>query len=80
MQIKVLAFGVARDILGDRSMELEVPDNCTVRYLKQHLIALHPAFIDLSSLKFAVNNEYVLEDRSIHEEDEIALIPPVSGG
>ncbi len=79
----ILLFGITRDIVGSSS--LRVPDSTalplkTVAQLKAHLCDRYPELKKLSSLAVAVNNNYVSEDEPIDNFDEIALIPPVSGG
>lgn len=80
MRIKVLAFGIARDILGNRRLELEVPEETSVMDLKNHLIQRFPDFAKVSAFKLAVNQEYVQDSIRIRESDEVVIIPPVSGG
>ena len=80
MQLTILAFGIAKDILGRRELQLEVPDDTTVRDLKDRLLERYPEFSRLVSLAIAVNSEYSAEDVLLQERDEIALIPPVRGG
>jgi len=77
----VLLFGVTRDIVGTGSLSLEETDGLeTVGDLKRHLRDEFPALGELSSLAVAINQSYAREEDPIHETDEIALIPPVSGG
>lgn len=80
--MKVLLFGIAKDIIG--ASEFEVPTQpklpSTVKELKEVLVVLFPEFNKLSSLAIAVNSEYADEKVSLHSNDEIAIIPPVSGG
>ena len=80
MQLTILGFGIAKDILGRRELQLEVPDDTTVRDLKDRLLERYPEFSRLVSLAIAVNSEYSAEDVLLQERDEIALIPPVTGG
>lgn len=80
MKINLLAFGIARDILGGSTMEFEWEGEAKVGKLKEELQAKYPAFIDLASLRIAVNESYATDEQSIEEGDEIVIIPPVSGG
>jgi molybdopterin synthase sulfur carrier subunit len=80
MKCKIKAFGISREIIGSRVLELEIPDGITIAALKVVLAQKYPSFSDLKSLYVAVNNEYSTDEMSINEGDEIALIPPVSGG
>ncbi len=79
MKIKLLAFGIAREIFGASSIEIELPGN-TVADLKFSLEALYPKLKALASYLVAVNNEYAAGDLVLDIRDEVAIIPPVSGG
>ncbi|UII79608.1 MoaD/ThiS family protein [Flagellimonas sp. CMM7] len=82
----ILLFGVTKDIVG--SSTLSVPTSSvtgrkipkTVKELKQFLGETYPELNKLSSLAVAVNNAYAEDNETINSYDEIALIPPVSGG
>ncbi len=84
--MKILLFGVTKDIVG--SSTLSVPTSNitgkktprTVQDLKKFLRETYPELNALSSLAVAVNNSYAQDDQLINSYDEIALIPPVSGG
>ena len=80
MQIKVLAFGIAKEILGNRQLSLELPDAASVEDLKDHLVQQFPEFDKLRSLSIAVNQNYVKDSQSLSPQDEVVIIPPVSGG
>jgi molybdopterin converting factor subunit 1 len=80
MKINVLAFGIAKDIFGGPSASLELPNDSTVYNLQYALEQEYPRLKQLRSYMLAVNNEYALPGDGIHERDEIAVIPPVSGG
>lgn len=80
MQISLLLFGIAKDIVGQRTLELDVEEGCSVAALKQLVVDRYPQFEALKYLGIAVNNEYADNALTIQQGDEIALIPPVSGG
>lgn len=80
MKVKIKAFGISREIIGSKILELELPEGYTIAALKQELFQKYPSFNDLKSLYVAINNEYAGEETLVKEGDEIALIPPVSGG
>lgn len=80
MKCTIKAFGISKDIIGNRLLELELPEGSTVMDLKKHLFEKYTAFADLKSLYIALNNEYADEKFVLKEGDEIAIIPPVSGG
>jgi molybdopterin converting factor subunit 1 len=75
----VKAFGITKDILGARESVFEVEGE-TVGALRSALKHRYPPILDIKSLMIAVNNAYAEDDLFIQETDEIALIPPVSGG
>jgi molybdopterin converting factor subunit 1 len=79
MKIKIKAFGITKDILGNREVQLDIPEQ-TVAELRQHLIKTYPTLSGLKSILVAVNNAYADDDVLLKETDEVALIPPVSGG
>lgn len=77
MKCRIKAFGISKEIIGSKVLELELPDGYMVGDLKRELFKQYPKFIDLKSLYIARNNEYADEHDVLKEEDEIALIPPV---
>ncbi|OCA72531.1 molybdopterin synthase sulfur carrier subunit [Chryseobacterium artocarpi] len=80
MKLKILAFGITKDILGAAEKELETQDDLNVGQLKRILEEDFPQLVKLKSYFIAVNEEYAEDDQTIVNTDEIALIPPVSGG
>ncbi len=80
MTLTILAFGVAKDILGGSSVRLDSDKELTIGQLKSELERSYPELCRLTSFAFAVNNEYAGAEQVIREHDEIAIIPPVSGG
>jgi molybdopterin synthase sulfur carrier subunit len=81
MTVRVLAFGVAKDIFGASSANIELPSNAaTAAGLKTLLEEKYPRLQQLKSFMLAVNNEFASGGEVIGVDDEIAVIPPVSGG
>ena len=80
MTVKVLAFGIVRDIFGGSSIDVPLEPAATSATLKANLELWFPKLAKLSSYMVAVNNEYAHEPVELHPNDEIAIIPPVSGG
>jgi len=80
MQIDILAFGVTKDIFGGSAISINLTNDATVYNLKYFLEDKYPRLKQLASYMVAVNDEYALDGDTIHERDEIAIIPPVSGG
>jgi molybdopterin synthase sulfur carrier subunit len=79
MKYKIKAFGITKDILGGRETVVEMEGE-TVAELRQYLEKKYPSLAGLRSLFIAVNSNYAENDVRLVESDEIALIPPVSGG
>ena len=79
MKVKLVAFGIAREILKTKTMEFEFPGS-TVRELKDSLIIQFPAFSKLRSLSFAVGEKCQPDHFNLNEDQEVVVIPPVSGG
>jgi len=80
MNISILAFGIARDIVGQSEFDLLLGGIRTVGELKQELVVRYPDFAKLASLAIAVNGEYVSDEHLLKVSDEVVIIPPVSGG
>ncbi|HAS47501.1 MAG TPA: molybdopterin synthase sulfur carrier subunit [Microscillaceae bacterium] len=81
MKLNIILFGIARDIVGgSSSLTLEMEANTTVDHLMTRLQQTYPDFERLASLMIAVNSDYAKGDQVLQANDEIALIPPVSGG
>jgi len=76
--MKVMAFGIVKEIFGASSVEVDAAIN--VALLKAGLEDRYPRLKQLSSFMIAINGEYVAPDAVISQGDEIAIIPPVSGG
>lgn len=80
MVINILAFGIAKDIFGNSSLKMELTDNSCIGDLKQMLEMRYPQLKQFGSYMIALNNEYALAEDIIRQSDEIAVVPPVSGG
>ena len=80
MKVRILLFGIARDIVGDTHLELEQPEPLDVKSFKQILKDKYPKMSHLSYFKVAINQEFAEDHHLLNEGDEVALIPPVSGG
>ncbi len=81
MTIKALVFASLADRLGVDQVSFDLPNDATAEDLLNELVRRYPqasAFRD--SLAVAVNMTYVKPDHQLSESDEVALIPPVSGG
>lgn len=80
MHLKILSFGIAKEIVGGPVLDFELESEATVGDLKRQLLVRFPNFMALSSLAIAIDGTYAEDDWPVLEGQEIALIPPVSGG
>ena len=80
-KIKVRLFAVLREVVGEREITITVPGGVTVSYLNNEILKKYPQLKSFSN-KFvtSVNCKVTTEDTIITSSDEIALLPPVSGG
>jgi molybdopterin synthase catalytic subunit len=79
MQIQVLPFGVLKDWLGASATAVELSEGATVAELLKELSERKPA-PPLRGIAVSVNAEYATPAQTLHEGDEVGLLPPVSGG
>ena len=79
MKCRIKTFGIARDIMGSKELILEISGNKVID-LRNDLSRQFPKLESLNSLFIAINQNYAEDETVINEADEIALIPPVSGG
>ena len=81
-QMDLLFFGIAKDIVGTSQLEMDFGEESpnSVADLKLALKKRYPEFSKLSSLAIAVNSEYAEDNVELKSNDEVAIIPPVSGG
>jgi molybdopterin converting factor subunit 1 len=77
--IRVLFFAYLRERCGVREVALELPEGATVGELWRRLVARFER-LPAEPPRFAVNRVYVDKAHPLHDNDELALIPPVSGG
>lgn len=81
MRVHVLFFASLRELARTSSCDVTVDDGATVADLWRTLCTSNPALEPMgASLSFAVNQEYTDRDHHLADGDEVALIPPVSGG
>ena len=79
--VRVKLFASYKEKAGMSDLEISLTDDATVSDAARELLRLHPAISgDSSRLMIAVNEEYQEHDYPLNENDEVAFIPPVSGG
>jgi len=81
MRIRVLFFGVLKEMVASQSQTLDLPLGATVDAVVEHYRELLPQQARLwPVLAIAVNQSYAARACLLHDGDEVALLPPVSGG
>ena len=81
MRITVRFFAILKDRAGSNEALLELPEGATVAAATAAIARVFPASRgDLARCAAAINREYAPADQVLHNNDELALIPPVSGG
>ena len=81
MQVRVLLFGSLREAAGAKELAVALPERARVVALRELLMASQPAFEKLAGrLRVAVNREFASDDAVLADGDEVAFLPPVSGG
>jgi molybdopterin converting factor subunit 1 len=79
--IKVLFFGAAADRAGTRETALDVQDGATLAEIWPLIVEQHADLAPMrDTLAFAVNGEYARGEDAVSPGDEVAVLPPVSGG
>jgi molybdopterin converting factor subunit 1 len=81
MQVVVRYFAGHRDITGHAEEPITLEEGATVGVLWEHLVARYVRLGGYSGrLLYAVNQEFSTLETELHDGDEVAFIPPVSGG
>jgi molybdopterin converting factor subunit 1 len=81
MQIRVLFFGQLKDVCGRAEDGLDLPAGSSVRAVFDHYAALFPKLSEMAkSIVLARNHEFAAPGELLTEGDEVAMLPPVSGG
>jgi molybdopterin converting factor subunit 1 len=82
IKVTILFFGAAADIARKRNEEFAFPAGTNARAAFENILAAYPQLSERfkGSLLLAVNQEYAKGDEILNEGDELAFIPPVSGG
>lgn len=81
MQVRVLLFGTLKELLGQSSETLSLEEGATLADVLAHYGKAQPRLKQyLPSIAMAINSEYAAAEERLAEGDEVALLPPVSGG
>ena len=81
MKVTVRIFASAREAAGWEQRQIELPDDATAAVARAALRKLVPtAAAALDSAALAVNQKYARDEQRLENGDELAILPPVSGG
>jgi molybdopterin converting factor subunit 1 len=81
IRVKVLFFGRLKEIVGHAEESLEFSDAATIEQLFAHFATRSPELAKFrSSLVASCNQEFAAWNTPLHSGDEVAFLPPVSGG
>lgn len=81
IRVSLLLFASVAEAVGERRREMRVPEGTTARGLFEQLAASVPALAGRADhVSFARNQQFVPPDTVLANGDELAVIPPVSGG
>jgi len=81
MRVRVRLFARLRDLAGASELVRDVPAPATVQTVWDGLVAEMPALVQYErTMSVAVNAEYARMAADVKEGDEVAFLPPVSGG
>jgi molybdopterin converting factor subunit 1 len=81
MRVRIRLFARLREIAGADELDRELPDGTTLAGIWQSLAGEFPAMAPYrTSISGAVNADYARLDAAVRDGDEVAFLPPVSGG
>ena len=81
MRVTVRLFARLRDLAGTGELIREVPPHATARQVRDDLVLEWPELREYAkTMSVAVNAEYARMSADLHDGDEVAFMPPVSGG
>jgi molybdopterin synthase catalytic subunit len=81
MRVRVLFFGLLTDVVSRREEEIDLNEGARISDLLGHYTAAFPQLrLLLASVAVSVNREYAPASTVLRDRDEVALLPPVSGG
>ena len=81
MRIRIKLFAILRDRAGQSETSLELPEGATVQQARKDLMESLPAIASyMDRVAFAINLSYARPESVLHDGDELAVLPPVSGG
>jgi molybdopterin converting factor subunit 1 len=81
IQVRVRLFALLREVVGQKELAKQVHEGATLGDLIGALVQEYPRLAQIGlRMHTAVNHQYVTREAVLHDGDEVALFPPVSGG
>jgi len=81
MKVQILFFGILKDVAGRSSALMDLREGATVADLMRLIEEMQPLMAKYrGAIAVSVNQEYAVAGKELHDQDEIGLLPPVSGG
>ena len=81
LRVRVRLFAIQRELAGAKEIPLDLPPGATIEDAWTAVVARHPVLAPgRPSLRFARNGDYAEATTPLADGDEVAFIPPVSGG
>lgn len=81
MIVKVLYFASAQGLTNLRSEDMHLEEGSSVKDMASEMLRLHPALKSLGrTVRFSINSVLADKDDSLHDGDEVGVLPPVAGG
>jgi molybdopterin converting factor small subunit len=81
MIVTVRLFARAKDLAGTNILHIELPEGAIVATLRQGLATQQPALAELLKRSaIAVGGDFAVDAAVLHAEDDVVVLPPVSGG
>ncbi|MDX1828525.1 MAG: MoaD/ThiS family protein [Lutibacter sp.] len=80
MTIHLLFFGITADLVGSNSFDYTIHKPISIQKFKEQLVNDYKVLKNINDFAIAVNEEYATDELILQNNDEVAIIPPVSGG
>jgi molybdopterin converting factor subunit 1 len=81
LKVRVRLFAALREVMGQDEVEIDLAPGTTVNGLWESLVSRNERLGSYGkSIQFAVNHDFVSRERELAAGDEVAFLPPVSGG
>ena len=79
VSVKVKLFASSRELVGENEVKISLVDQTTVGNLRKKIVEMYPTLAKITFV-IAVNHKIADDSTIINHSDEVAVLPPVSGG